>query len=201
MKKNLQKLENINRIREAELYKSAAYFFNKYGYSATSVRQIGRAIGIHESSIYHYIRSKEDLLFNICSWAMIVGLDVIAPIAKSDLMPDLKLKKMIDLHTATIAENFNEHLTMLKELRSLSPSNRRKIVKLRDRYEALFRKVIRAGAHERLFRDLDIKMTTLSLLGMMNSLIRWYSPDGPIKSAEIAKIFSALFFNGVRKKM
>jgi hypothetical protein len=42
-------------------------------------------------------------------------------------------------------------------------------------------------------------MTAFALLGMMNSSIRWYSPVGPVESGNIAKIFSDLFFNGVRK--
>ncbi|MDO9210626.1 MAG: helix-turn-helix domain-containing protein, partial [Deltaproteobacteria bacterium] len=45
------------RGRKAELYKNAAFLFNKNGYASTSMRQICRAIGIRESSLYHYIRS------------------------------------------------------------------------------------------------------------------------------------------------
>ena len=192
-------LKEIKRAPEVELYKSAAYFFNKNGYSSTSVRKICRTIRIRESSVYHYIRSKETLLFNICELAMTVSLDFIAPIAKLDLSPDVKLKRMIELHTATIAKHSNEHSTMLKELRSLNPSNRRKIIKLRDRYEILFQKIIGDCVHEKIFRDLDFKIATLLLLGMMNSLIRWYSPEGQIKSESIAEVFSELFFNGVKK--
>jgi len=54
--------QEILRLREAELYRAAASLFNKYGYASTSMRQICRAIGIRESSLYHYIQSKEDLL-------------------------------------------------------------------------------------------------------------------------------------------
>ena len=187
------------RIREVELYKTAAGLFNKRGYSATSIRQICRTIGIRESSLYHYIRSKEDLLLNICEKAMNALWEAIEPIAKADLRSDLKLKKMIDVHFAMIAKNSNEHYTMIKELRSLRPANRLKVTHLRDRYGDLFRKTIEDCVHEKLFRSLDVKMTAFALLGMMNSSIRWYSPDGPVESGNIAKIFSDLFFNGVKK--
>ena len=191
-------IKEIKRVREAELYKNAAIFFNRNGYSSTSIRQIGRAIGIREGSIYHYIRSKQDLLFNICEWAMRTSLDAIAPLAKQDLNPGVKLKQMIKLHIATLAKNSTEHCTMLKELRSLDRNNKKKIIKLRDRYEAFFRDVIEDCVRNNIFRDLDIKMTTIVLLGMMNSLVRWYSSEGPIKSETISDLISNLFFDGVK---
>ena len=191
--------QQILRLREAELYRAAASLFNKYGYSSTSMRQICRAIGIRESSLYHYIRSKEDLLYHICDRSMRLSLKAVEPILCSNSRPDLNLKRMIETHITTIAENANEHSTMLKELRSLSPSNQRKIIKLRDRYEALFRKVIENCVKKRVFRDVNVKITTLALLGMMNWLIHWYAPDGPMKSEEIARVFSDLFLKRPRR--
>ena len=191
--------KEIVRLREAELYRIAAFLFNKYGYASTSMRQICRGIGIRESSLYHYIRSKEDLLYHICEQSMLLSLEAIEAITSLNSRPDFKLKKMIETHITTIAENANEHSTMLKELRSLSRSNQRKIIKLRDRYEALFRKVITDCVQQRVFRDLDVKITTLALLGMMNWLIHWYAADGPMKSEEIARIFSDLFLKRPRR--
>jgi AcrR family transcriptional regulator len=187
------------RPRENDLYKNAAHLFNKSGYSSTSIRQLCRIIGIRESSLYHYVRSKEELLLNICQNAMVVSLKAIEPIYTSDLPPDVKLKKMIEMHTSIVAEKLDEHFTMLKELRSLSAKNRENIIKLRDRYEDLFQNVIADCVRNKLFRKLDIKITTFALLGMMNSFIRWYSPEGSLEGESLAKIFSGLFFNGVRR--
>jgi hypothetical protein len=88
---------------------------------------------------------------------------------------------------------------MLKELRALNAKNQRKIIKLRDRYEVLFRKVIADCVQEKLFRDVNVKITTLALLGMMNWLIHWYIPDGEMTSEEIARIFSDLFLKRPRR--
>jgi len=126
-------------------------------------------------------------------------LEAIEPKLSSNSRPDLKLKRMIETHITTIAENSNEHSTMLKELRSLSPTNQRKIIKLRDRYEALFREVIADCVKRRVFRDMNVKITTLALLGMMNWLIHWYAPEGPMKTDEIARIFSDLFLKRPRR--
>jgi AcrR family transcriptional regulator len=185
-----------NLLRKTEIYKKAASLFNKNGFGSTSVRQICRSIGIRESSLYHYIRSKEDLLYNICENGILLGLEAIEPVIQSNLRPDQKLEKMIEFHIITIAKNRDMHSTMLKELRSLRPKKRQKIIKLRDQYEAKFRRAIADCTKEGLFRNVDIKITALGLLGMMNWLIHWYSPSGKMKSEDIAKIFSDLFFKG-----
>jgi AcrR family transcriptional regulator len=193
-------IQNINREKEKEVYRVAATLFNKHGYAATSIRTISKALGIRESSIYHYIQGKEDLLYVICKSAMTQSLEIIEPIAKSNNRPDDKLMKMIEMHIITIAENVNEHSTMLKELRSLSVIRQKDIVKLRDRYEALVRKTIEDYAKEFPSCSINIKMATLGLLGMMNWLIYWYSEDGEMKSCKIAKIFGNLFAHGVCSK-
>lgn len=188
-----------NRRKETELYKVAASFFNKQSYASTSVRQICRAVQIRESSLYHYIKKKEDLLYDICERSMLTSLEVIEPIAQSSLRPDLKLQRIIETHIATIAQHSDGHSTMLKELRSLSVSRQRKIIKLRDRYETLLRGVVGECVQKGIFRNIDVKVTTLALLGMMNWLIHWYSPNGGMESEEIARIFSDLFIHGPYK--
>ena len=195
----MQERRNIRsrgRKKENEVYRIAASLFNKQGYASTSIRKICQTIGIRESSLYYYMRSKEELLYNICEWSMIRSLEAVEPIVMSNIRPDLKLRKIIETHIITIAQNVNEHSTMLKELRSLSPKNQRKIINLRDRYETLCRKVLADYAKENSCRRVNVKIITLALLGMMNWLIHWYSAGGEMKSDEIAKIFSNLFIHG-----
>jgi hypothetical protein len=89
---------------------------------------------------------------------------------------------------------------MLKEMRFLILPKRRKIIKLRKRYELIFHGVIEACVQQELFIAVDIKVMTFALLGMMNSIIRWYSVDGETKIEDIAGIFSTLFLNGARRR-
>ena len=199
-KHNNRSANRMIRIKETELHRKAAYLFNMHGYANTSIRQISRTIKIHGGSLYHYINKKEDLLYNICEGSMLMSLEVIESILKANLAVDVKLQKMIEAHIISIAKNVNEHATMLKELRSLGLSNQRKIIKLRDSYESLFRKGIADCIKEGVFRDVDVRMSTFALLGMANWLVHWYSHDGKMRSEDIARIFSDLFINGLRRE-
>jgi AcrR family transcriptional regulator len=191
-------LQNRGRNKEKEIYQVAAHLFNKHGFGSTSIRQICSTIGIRESSLYHYIRNKEDLLFNICESSMLQSLKGVEPIRMSNAPSVAKLRKLIETHIVTIAQNANEHSTMLKELRSLGPKNQRKIIKLRDQYEGICRQIIQECLTAKVPQK--AKIVSLALLGMMNWLIHWYSPEGNMKSEEIAQVFEDLFIGGIYQR-
>ena len=178
--------------REEELYRVAASLFNQQGYGSTHVRQICRALNIRESSLYHYVRSKEDLLYNICERGLLRGLEMMKPIVRLPLPPDRKLRRLIDTHLRIITGTTNEQSAMLKELRSLSPDNQRKIIKLRGEYQALFQEAVAECIQEGLLREVPVKIATLAILGMTNWMIHWYSPEGAMTTKKIGGIFGDL---------
>jgi TetR/AcrR family transcriptional regulator, cholesterol catabolism regulator len=114
------------------------------------------------------------------------------PLAKLKLSPEMKLQRMIEAHIGIISGTTNEQSTMLKELRSLSPGNQRKIITLRDQYQDLFRMIVADCIRGGLLPNHQVGITTLALLGMMNWLIHWYSPKGPMTREKIAQVFSDL---------
>ncbi|WP_235490550.1 helix-turn-helix domain-containing protein, partial [Frankia sp. AvcI1] len=53
------------RNREAEILQAALEIFARKGYAAASIQDVADAVGVLKGSLYHYIDSKEDLLFQI----------------------------------------------------------------------------------------------------------------------------------------
>lgn len=51
--------------RKAEILSIAAQIFQQKGYSATSVDEIVRTLGIAKGTFYYYFKSKEELLFEL----------------------------------------------------------------------------------------------------------------------------------------
>ena len=54
------------RDRRDQLIRAALEVFQEKGFHATTVRDIGRAAGLTQGTIYNYVRSKEDILFLVC---------------------------------------------------------------------------------------------------------------------------------------
>ncbi len=54
------------RDRREQLIRAALKVFQEKGFHAATVRDIGRAAGLTQGTIYNYVRSKEDILFLVC---------------------------------------------------------------------------------------------------------------------------------------
>src|SRR6202040_2688330 len=65
--------------RAGHIYRVAAEIMCQKGFEATSMNDIADVVGLTKAGIYHYIRGKEDLLFQIMGFGMdMVYEDVIA---------------------------------------------------------------------------------------------------------------------------
>ena len=51
------------RSRHQELRRAAVRLFREKGYHATSMQDLAEAMELNRGSLYHYIESKEDLLW------------------------------------------------------------------------------------------------------------------------------------------
>ena len=57
---------DLIRDRREQLIRAALEVFQDKGFHAATVRDIGRAAGLTQGTIYNYVRSKEDILFLVC---------------------------------------------------------------------------------------------------------------------------------------
>src|ERR1700684_4125739 len=66
---------DLIRDRREQLIRAALEVFQEKGFHATTVRDIGRAAGLTQGTIYNYVRSKEDILFLVCDRVVTEYLD------------------------------------------------------------------------------------------------------------------------------
>jgi AcrR family transcriptional regulator len=186
------------KVSKAFIVHKAADLFKQKGYWATSMEDIASVVGIKKSSLYYYIRSKEELLYEVGRLTMKLLLESAEEIAFTSDPPVKKLKKLIFSHIHLICENMHLFTTGLLELNPTNiPYYWKEIVALRDRYEGLLRNTIKAGMETQILRSMDEKMVVLYLLGSMNWLIRWYSANGNFSPENISSTWQDVFLNGL----
>jgi AcrR family transcriptional regulator len=181
---------------ERRILATAAALFRTKGYAQSTTRELAGMIGLKKASLYHYVQSKEDLLYEISieSLQQIDG-DVAAAIA--DSAPGHVLRDLIKAHICSALGNRDHHAVMLSELRSLSEPRQQQVVKARDAYEARVRSVItREQSDGRLRSDINPKYLTLSLLNLLNWTIFWYQPGGPMEPEQLAQLLASVFIEG-----
>ena len=179
--------------RKGEILAVAADLFAAKGYGATAMSDLAAALGIQKASLYHHVRKKETLLYELSlnSMSRIIGAAAAVP----DSAPVARLRALIESHVATLLTDQTTHATALIELRCLSPQDRGHIVELRDGYDRIMEEAIRAAQTAAgLWPNVSPKVVRLALLGMLNWSVFWYRPEGDLTGAEIAKGFASIFF-------
>jgi AcrR family transcriptional regulator len=170
--------------RADHIYRVAAEVMCQKGYAATSMNDIADAVGLTKAGIYHYIRGKEALLFEIMTYAMdMIDEHVMAP-AKEVADAEPRLRAIVERHARRIIEVGGAVTILLEEMPALTAAHRRTIRARKRAYFELLRDTLRQLAEEGKLRSVDPSIAALNLFGMVNWLSRWYRSDGKLSPAE-----------------
>jgi AcrR family transcriptional regulator len=182
----------------------AAALFREKGFAATSTRALSERLGIQNSSLYHHIRSKDDLLYSISMEAvrhMDETLDAVLADDTYALAPaSERLRRVITAHLTAALGDRDMHATALFEMRALPPERRDEVVAARAGYELRLREIlVQAQGSGDVVADASAQYLTLALLNLLNWSIFWYRPDGDLTIVELAEILSNVYLTGVLK--
>ncbi len=177
--------------REDEILAAAASLFREQGYHATSVRDIAESVGLLKGSLYHYIRSKEDLLARLFEGALEGTVRELDAIASRDATAAVRLHAMVAAYVRSVTANLDAVGLYLREWRSLPAPELARLRARRRATRALFEVVIADGVRRREFAAADEKISALAILGMCNWLFEWYRPRGRLRPEALAEQLAA----------
>ncbi|WP_205751888.1 TetR/AcrR family transcriptional regulator [Cryptosporangium phraense] len=183
--------------RRQEIITAAAELFDRSGYSQTTMDDIAKTIGIAKPTLYHYFRSKEEILSSIHEEFIDLLLEKEERRQRAGLPPEqMLLEVMVDI--LELMETHRGHLRVFFEHhRELPDAAQPDMRAKRDRYEEAVTRTIKAGVTSGVFRDLEPRLTALGLFGMCNWAYQWYRAGGPLQPREIAFQFWDIFVRGV----
>jgi TetR/AcrR family transcriptional regulator, cholesterol catabolism regulator len=184
--------------RREELLRVSARLFREKGFDGTSIRDISSAAGMHSGSPFYHFKTKQDILVAIMEQGLTEGLRRLEDAMAAPLSAEQRLVRMIRAQIGTILEDGNDFIpVLLYDWRSLTDANRRRIIALNDRYDALWQRLI-----DELKRDGhlpgDAQLVRLLVLGAVNWTGRWYRDGGRLSLDEIAEGAARLFLRNSR---
>jgi AcrR family transcriptional regulator len=179
----------------AKLLDTACTLFARKGYFATSIREIASAMGIQKASLYYYISSKEDLIYQISKTAMEHVRACVDSALAQVSGPEERLYAFITSHVAGLLQHQNWHAAANEELmHAFSPERRKEIVAMRDAYEQMARGILADAQAAGLVRaDISVKYLSLILFGMITNLYSWYQPEVDVTPVELGGVLADLF--------
>jgi AcrR family transcriptional regulator len=187
------------RNSRADVVAAAGRLFAERGYHGTSMRDLGRELGMLGSSLYAHVESKQDLLVEVVEeGARLFQESADRAVLKEGMATD-RLRALVAGHVDVVLDNPDVVRTFLNEARMLDDEHRARVIAARDLYEMAFREVIEAGAADGEFRaDADPKIASIFILSILNAIERWYQPSGPIGREELVDRITDLALSGLR---
>ena len=191
MKKNYDKILN-----------AAIELMGKHGYHGTSVQMIADKIGVTKSTVFHYFKNKEGILFAILEDYIPSATKGFIQLANDGNINGIeKLKKFIRYHLNRVSETGDVLNLYLSESKYFGEENQKVIKKSQIEYAGLLQIIIRQIQKENshIYKNLNPKILANAILGMCNWAVMWYDEDGKLGTEGIAKQFCELVLGNISK--
>jgi len=186
--------------RKQEIQNEALLMMKEMGFAGMTMRGLAKKLGIEAPSLYNHLKSKDDLLIEVCSDIALQLETQILEVNDIYFNAIDKLKMAIQGHVNVLTQNITASYVFVNEWRFL-PSNEKEIfIQRRDKYESEFRRILELGINEGNLQFQDVKITSLTLLSALNSIVDWFHPDGDLSSEEVAKQLFQFVGSGIKNE-
>jgi AcrR family transcriptional regulator len=159
------------------------------------VSEIGEAAEIGKGALYHHIKSKEDLLYELTARHVEEGLAIAEQILRSEASPEERLRRLARQQLRTVADSQEEVTIFFREQNALTGERRERMSALRHRVEDIWRELLQEGVDQGVLRSAD-PVVVKGILGLINYTFVWFDPRGPLSPDEIADRLIDLVLHG-----
>jgi len=175
------------RKRRQELIAAAVRVFMEKGFHATTVRDIGRAAGMTQGSIYNYVESKDDILYLVCDQIVSEYQDEARKALENSPDPVLRVQSAVRAVAEVMYRHQEEILLIYQDSHMLDGKSRRVILARVSEFIGMFESILTDAA-----RELGVPMKNphyaaniLTFLPTMIALRRWSLKDAMTSSEVI----------------
>jgi AcrR family transcriptional regulator len=177
-----------------DIVAASAKVFREKGFDAARLDDIAQEVGMYKGSIYHYIDSKEDLLFAVVREPSERILGATRKLVEQELPAEEKLRRLCHLHVEVLVNVTPFAAVYIEEI---AGKHRFPDWEAKDReYMRLVEDIMRELLGDR--RDVDPPVAARALVGALNWMTRWYRSDGRMDADQIADQVADVFLGGLR---
>lgn len=199
----VQKIAKVEKVvngvnRDQDILEAAIHIFAEKGYVGSSLQEVADAVGLMKGSLYHYISSKESLLYRMFQEAHEQANLIISEVDAKNLGPEQRLREFVRSLTVFYVINQERASIYFRESRHLTGQDR-ETVKLQQRaFRAHARSLIEDVHKAGLTRsDLDIRIASYFLLTAVNGIHIFLQAQHGAKAAQTADEISDLVCSAI----
>jgi len=184
----------LRKKRDHEVVEAAAKVFYARGYADASVQDVADELGILKGSLYHYIDTKEDLLFRLLSET---SDDVSRILDEVSALEDMDPLERLHLYVRRQVEYNLQHIERVAvyyhDLERLGEERRRDILDRRKTHERFVSQLIAEAQRDgRADSAQDAQVLARCVFATIIWTYKWYRPerDDPDRVAESCADFA-----------
>ncbi len=181
-----------------QVAQAAVELFAEKGYANTSVQEVVTRAGVTKGAMYHYYRSKDDLLFDIYDRMLTLQRDHLDEIIARGLPTHETLRTACVDVVETSIDAMREGTVFFRSAHMLSPDRQQEVTRRRREYNDAFAAIVRRGQSEGLYRDdIPVALLVANFFSDLHYLSNWYKPTGAESKAQVADQITDLFLKGI----
>lgn len=184
------------------ILETAQVLFTTQGYSGLSIRDLAEHCGLAKATIYHHFRDKEDLFFTVLQHELVTVNRQIMEATAGVNSPIAKLSIAVHTYCQLLLERRSGVLWAIHETAEIKAQLQHFFHTQQDMLFEPLTNILRQGIEEGVFRPVDLPMSALSLLSMLNALVfyqaRLAATSGVNNDvANVAEYVLTLFLQGI----
>jgi TetR/AcrR family transcriptional regulator, cholesterol catabolism regulator len=185
--------------RRKEIIQAAVVVFASQGYGGASLSDIAKAAGTRKGNLYYYYPAKEELLAEIVDDLHNKFNDSMAVWSSTGSTPSKRLESVFFGHIILVCKSYLQVRVTYENFRILTDTRRHSVLQKRHLYESQMASLIsdQMATQKPGIRPTDVRIETRAILGMLNWVYEWYSPQGRASEIEIATTISRLALRSI----
>lgn len=190
---------NKSNTRKDVIISKAARLFREKGYSATSMRDLAEHVGVEAASLYNHIKSKAEILQEICFKTANQFMNNITELELSDQKSISKIESILRFHISQMVEHYEEVYVMDREWKHLTDPYLSNMQSQRRSYRQRIAAIIEDGIRKGEIKNIDAPTAVLIMLHAVSGIESWHRSVKRINSEVLEDNMVIIMIEGLKK--
>lgn len=191
--------KDSNVTKKDIILSEAAKLFKEKGFGGTSMRELAEQVGIEAASMYNHIRSKDEILEEICFRIAHEYVAHLAEIESAPMSYAEKVKALIGLHVQMVVNDANAVSVANNDWKYLTDERKEEFKEIRKGYEKRFAALLMLGIAHGEFREVNVSVALFTILSSIRWIELWYKPSREIPIETLKQDIIAILMDGLNK--
>jgi TetR/AcrR family transcriptional regulator, cholesterol catabolism regulator len=186
-----------NLTRKEVIVTKAATLFREKGFKAASMRDLAEAVGVEAASLYNHIKSKTELLHELCFSVANRFLHKIDEVELEKTSSIEKIEKLLRFHINEMIHHYEEVYVSDREWKHLSDPYLSNFQNQRRIYRKRFAAIIETGIKNKEIKSIDAPTAVLIMLHAISGIESWHRSVQKISAEELEENMISILVGGL----